>query len=737
MRPYDYLSNRLAGEMCEGNMHACLRDVGRMAGGLLIAGDLTQADADELCRQAEASAINKAEARTKWLEAVEFGRREPVNWDQHEASHRPDKAFSWNDEIGGDYRIVDANWIEPIEVAEPDEWDPVQQVSDYLSLLFASEEYVGYVTESFEKDGRRLPTRGNYSRTAGELMAELARYGEIGAVFGDVDPEVGAWVRFNPLDGQGVKDANVTDFRFALVESDAMPIEDQRAIYEQLELPIAVMVHSGNKSLHAIVRIEADSLSEYRRRVDLLYEVCEKNGLPIDRQNRNPSRLSRLPGVTRGGCRQFIVARETGKSSWSAWEDWIEAVNDDLPDPEPLVDVWSNLPPLAPPLIDGVLRQGHKMLVSGPSKAGKSFLLIEMCIAIAEGQRWLAWDCTQGRVLYVNLELDRASCLHRFRDVYAAMGLPPNNLANIDIWNLRGQAVPMDRLAPKLIRRSLKKRYSAVVIDPIYKVITGDENAADKMAHFCNQFDRVCHELQAAVIYCHHHSKGYQGQKRSMDRASGSGVFARDPDALLDLIELTVSEELRKQLENDAVCQLVTGELDRRLRGWKEHVPEGDLRSESEMRATATRMLGDTYTREILPLVFPARQAVALRSAWRVEGTFREYPRADPVNLWFCHPRHHVDAVGVLKDCDAHGEEPPWQRAGRAAKAKSGSRKRDRQKKLDDAFGVLQADGDVTISGLAEYLDVSDRTARDRVKEAGWTIDNGIVLQPTAAEEGF
>lgn len=41
----------------------------------------------------------------------------------------------------------------------------------------------------------------------------------------------------------------------------------------------------------------------------------------------------------------------------------------------------------------------------------------------------------------------------------------------------------MDRLAPKLIRRA-QKRYIAVVIDPIYKVITGDENSADQMAHF-------------------------------------------------------------------------------------------------------------------------------------------------------------------------------------------------------------------------------------------------------------
>lgn len=88
------------------------------------------------------------------------------------------------------------------------------------------------------------------------------------------------------------------------------------------------------------------------------------------------------------------------------------------------------------------------MLISGPSKAGKSFLQIELCIAIAEGKKWLQWHCAQGRVMYVNLELDRASCLHRFKDVYEAMGFTPDNLQNIDIWNLRGKSVPMDKLAP-------------------------------------------------------------------------------------------------------------------------------------------------------------------------------------------------------------------------------------------------------------------------------------------------
>ena len=248
----------------------------------------------------------------------------------------------------------------------------------------------------------------------------------------------------------------------------------------------------------------------------------------------------------RSGKKQYIIDTNIGKENFSEWKDWIESINDDLPDPENLSSQWDDLPELAPPLIENVLRQGHKMLIAGPSKAGKSYALIELCAAIAEGTEWLGFKCAQGKVMYVNLELDSASCLHRFKDVYTAMKLSPEHISNIDIWNLRGKSVPMDKLAPKLIRRASKKDYIAIIIDPIYKIITGDENSADQMAHFCNQFDKVCSEVGCAVIYCHHHSKGAQGGKRSMDRASGSGVFARDPDALLDLTQLVLTDGLMK-----------------------------------------------------------------------------------------------------------------------------------------------------------------------------------------------
>ena len=325
-----------------------------------------------------------------------------------------DRELDWDDEISYEHHdehvVVNKNWIEGKEINAPTDWQPHREIIRYLEALFEQSENVGYVVQSYEKDGKFIPAnKGYYDRTAGQLIESLSQCdGDIGSVLGDYNTQAGAWIRFNPLDGKGVKNENVTEYRYALVESDNVDIEKQHAIICELELPVAVLVYSGKKSLHAIVKVDAANYDEYRKRVDFLYQICQKNGLSPDTQNRNPSRLSRLPGVQRGENRQYIVDTDIGKKGWDEWREWIESVNDDLPDTESMADAWSNLPELAPPLIDGILRQGHKMLIAGPSKAGKSYALIEMCCAIAEGKEWLGWNCTKGRVLYVNLELDRA-----------------------------------------------------------------------------------------------------------------------------------------------------------------------------------------------------------------------------------------------------------------------------------------------------------------------------------------
>lgn len=598
---------------------------------------------------------------------------------QHGWSPPPERVYDWDSPItfreaaeAPAHKVLDPEWLDCVTVEVPANWNPVQDLIDYLGALYEATEFVSYVVESREgKDGKWDPGKGSCHRTAGELIDALrACNGDIGAVLGDYNPKAGAWIRINPMDGKDQKRENVTSYRYALIESDTESIEKQRAIYDQLELPIVALVHSGKRSLHAIVKIDAATPQEHRDRFMFLHKVLKENGLEVDTNNKDVARLSRMPGVMRDGHPQFLVGLRQGKRSYEEWKEYIEGANDNLPDIECLEDVFGALPPLASPLIHGVLRRGHKLLLSGPSKAGKSFMLLQLAVAVAEGGEWLGWPCAQGRVLYVNLELDRASCLHRLRDLYGASRIVPANLAHLDIWNLRGQAVPMDKLAPMLIRRALKRRYDVVIIDPIYKVLTGDENAADKMAFFCNQFDRVCHELGAAVIYCHHHSKGSQGQKQAQDRASGSGVFARDPDAILDLIELNVTEAARATIVNRAKCNAAAGWLDVNCPRWRDVIgPDDALVADKFIKPMYEHL--STGHGEFIAAIREAEAAALRQSGWRVEGTLREFPAFPPRRVWFRYPVHQADTDGLLADAKAEGEEAPW-----AAAARSG---RDRQ----------------------------------------------------------
>lgn len=535
-----------------------------------------------------------------------------------------------------------------------------------LNVLFKGDEYVGYTVESFrDEDGKWKPYGGVFSRTCTELLASLDRYpDDLGATIGDWKEEGGAWLRINALDGTGSGNANVTAYRYALVESDTTTLEEQKRILLQYELPIATLTYSAGKSLHAVVRIDAESLGEYKERVAFLYAFLEGKGFAIDGQNSNPSRLSRLPGATRHGRVQKLIGVNIGTKSWDDWQKALAANADDLPPIVNLAEFKNNPPPLKDVLVEGVLRCGHKMIVTGPSKAGKSLVLMQLAVATAEGAQWLGFKVKQGKVLYINLEIDHASCIRRFMKIYEAMGITNAHMENIDIWNLRGHATPLDKLVPKVLRKIKGKNFAAVIFDPIYKLtMGGDENSASDMGLFCNEFDRVCTESGAAVVYCHHHSKGVQGGKKSMDRSSGSGVFARDPDAVVDMTELEVPEN-------------------------------------SEF--------------------FMGKRGLP---AYRIEGTLREFAPFTPRNVWFDYPLHRLD-YGILDNAAV-----PGSRQSNLAKSQKRKKTDTRYSEVSTAYDVCAIDGEVRIRDIAEYLEVSTKTAKRYLQAFpdDFEIDNGAV----------
>lgn len=579
-------------------------------------------------------------------------------------------AIGWDDDVTIG---PDPSWVESAPI-EPTGKSPTAQLYEYVSALFDDEDFVGYCVKSrADKDQSRfVPANRGHARKAGELRAELAKADELGAVVGDWSEDAGAWIRFNPLDGKGVGNANVTEYRYALVESDALDVERQRPMIEAMNLPCAAIVSSAGKSVHAIVRIDAGrDYDLYRKRVDALYRYCRAHGFEPDTQNKNPSRLSRMPGVTRHGKVQELLATNVGAESWEAWEDWVKESEDNLPDEE--VGNWDAPIVLKPDLIgqgpnECILRRGAKMIVVGDSKMGKSYTLIDLALAICVGGTWLGMSCAEGMVFYVNLEIDASEFRWRQHEVWRRRpecGVAEAEAkvnANFVTWQLRGYAANMRDMIDKLTRRVLKYgppgTFAAIVIDPIYKVNGGDDNDARAVAEFTNLLDRIIARCGCAVIYAHHHPKGATGARKSIDRMSGSGVYGRDADTVLDFSPLYADTEAREK--------------------WKG-----------------------------VPL-------------FRASVDCRSFGHRKPIDAAFRWPRFYRDPDGSLARLKVVGEDP---RAEGADRGKSGKARRDaeaRQVKID---AVRKALAQCETEGIAKTVaNAYDRFFYESEKKPGQNV---------------
>lgn len=131
----------------------------------------------------------------------------------------------------------------------------------------------------------------------------------------------GTFIRVNPMVSGGSKNDEVTAYRHALLESDSSAIEIQWAAIVASRLPVSVVVHSGGKSLHAWVRVDAADAAEFKSRAKMAADALERyEGMTVDRACLNPARLSRLAGVPRGDKQQTLIAVNIGAQSWSEWE---------------------------------------------------------------------------------------------------------------------------------------------------------------------------------------------------------------------------------------------------------------------------------------------------------------------------------------------------------------------------------------------------------------------------------
>lgn len=186
---------------------------------------------------------------------------------------------------------------------------------------------------------------------------------------------------------------------------------------------------------------------------------------------------------------------------------WLERASDLLAEPDPGP---------TPYLVDELLVEGSVAAIQGAPKAGKTWLILELVVAIVPGRPAFGrFEIpTPGPVILVLEESGRKALHRRLGALACGYGIRPDELA--DLHYAANRRVRLDDLEwqEKLVSAVQGIGPAAVFFDPLarMKLPTRDENAQkeisvllDFMRYLRDEAPRPC-----SVVFCHH--TGHSGE---------------------------------------------------------------------------------------------------------------------------------------------------------------------------------------------------------------------------------
>lgn len=186
--------------------------------------------------------------------------------------------------------------------------------ADFIRTAFREGEGVCIEKADRNAEGREFPPSAGAVLSREEILNRMPEW--LQNWHRPSDPK-GVFIRINPMKQGRGRDDDVTAYRHALIEFDEISKEEQWALVCTSDLPCAAVIDSGNRSIHAWVKVDAADRKEYDARVKLLLEHFKK--YKVDEKNKNPSRFARLPGFYRKEGRQELLALEIGAKSFTDW----------------------------------------------------------------------------------------------------------------------------------------------------------------------------------------------------------------------------------------------------------------------------------------------------------------------------------------------------------------------------------------------------------------------------------
>ena len=209
----------------------------------------------------------------------------------------------------------------------------------------------------------------------------------------------------------------------------------------------------------------------------------------------------------------------------------------ELPATVNAADWLESTPPEPDQIMEDTFDKGDKVAFIASSKLKKTFFLLMFLLCLAAGRPFLSWHIPKPRrILHVQFEIQGHHYHRRVKRMAKALGITAADLGDrFNILNARGLGIAGPEGIEKIGLIAAGINPEIISFDPLYKVATGAENAAEDLKGILNCFDELAKKTGAAILYVHHDPKGNSGDRDVRDRGAGSNILGRDYDAAITL----------------------------------------------------------------------------------------------------------------------------------------------------------------------------------------------------------
>ena len=423
---------------------------------------------------------------------------------------------------GSKYRLQNLTILRDVAAIPPMpksvEETPVEK---FLAACFEVGENINICRSVWDGE-RERPDGAGETRTREEWI-ELLKDGGLEKWQGSA---VGVYCSINPNNGKGRKAEHVARYRHCLVEFDESTLEEQWAILKKAALPTSCIIRSGGRSLHGWVRVDASSRKEFDEQVEFIYKHLA-HAKP-DSANKDPGRLSRLPGAVRKQTGQVQELVECGAPTrtFLQWKEW--TVYGDIPE----ALSWDKLLDFRDEADETTLLgkrwicKGGSALWVGSSGLGKSVLCLQAAITWAIGRSFFGITPTGDglRSLIIQAENDEGDVAEAVQGVIRSMSLSDKELQMVkeNVIIVRDCTSTGATFVDRARRLVEKYRPHLTWADPLLAFIGGDLSSQETASGFLrNMLNPLALSGGFAWMLIHHTPKptrdgsGYTGHDKA------------------------------------------------------------------------------------------------------------------------------------------------------------------------------------------------------------------------------